>query len=149
MKLSDAIRTSYRLGVCCPEYMALPTLGATTTPPRLGLANAVAQTAPRLSRMRKSTPRLVRKIGRSNRSQRWSASRTRLAMAFKLHPLLGPSAWRSAFLRKLSPRSHRSSRNTDYACLFSPACDAARSWNASKLTNTATQSQANQSPVRA
>ena len=22
----------YRLGVCCPEYMALPTLGATTTP---------------------------------------------------------------------------------------------------------------------
>ena len=32
MKLSPATRTSYRLGVCCPEYTALLTLGATTTP---------------------------------------------------------------------------------------------------------------------
>src|SRR6266566_3178486 len=32
IKLSSAIRSSYRLGVCCPEYIALPTLGAMTTP---------------------------------------------------------------------------------------------------------------------
>ena len=49
MKLSHAIRTSYRLGFCCPEvHGAAYFRGHDHTPARLGLANAAAQTALRL-----------------------------------------------------------------------------------------------------
>ena len=148
MMLSDAIRTSYRLGVCCPGDMALPTIArcqgdsAKAQAARIAAHREVGQSGANL--------RLdSRKIGQSNRSQRWSASRTRLAMAFSNCTLTGTRCVAIRVLRKLSPRSHRKRRKTDYACLFSPACDAARNWNARKLMNAATQSHANQSSVRA
>ena len=149
MRLSDAIRTSYRLGVCCPEgtWRCLLLLVARVIQPKR---------KPRVSPRTEKSANLAQiyawtreRSGQSNRSQRWSASRTRLAMAFSNCTLTGTRCVAIRVLRKLSPRSHRSSRKTDYACLFSPACDAARNWNASKLMNAATQSQANQSPVRA